>query len=286
MAKPAVTLRTVKGSALTYTELDTNFTNLKDATVTLTAGSGGTAVTSDLNGTITVVAGTGITITGDNTAKTITITNASVGANAFGKIVVAGQSDVDADSTSDSLTLVAGSGITLTTNSGNDSVTITNSGNSLDTDSIIVGQTDTDDVIIQAQTSQDKAIILKAAYASSPSLANYIKINAPGNTELRSSGITVGNATGNAAITFTDTNWNVGSVVVKSSGQLVLQDSSSNLTNLTLTANEVSVKGPFKLQGYTTTERNALTAANGHVIYNTTDNKLQVYANGSWVNLH
>lgn len=286
MAKPAVTLRTVKGSALSYTELDTNFTNLKDATVTLTAGSGGTAVTSDLNGTITVVAGTGITITGDNTAKTITITNASVGANAFGKIVVAGQSDVDADSTSDSLTLVAGSGITLTTNSGNDSVTITNSGNSLDTDSIIVGQTDTDDVIIQAQTSQDKAIILKAAYPGAPSLANYIKINAPGNTELRSAGVTVGNATGNSNINFTDTNWNVGSVVVKSSGQLVLQDSSSNLTNLTLTANEVSVKGPFKFQGYTTTERNALTAANGHVIYNTTDNKLQVYANGSWVNLH
>jgi hypothetical protein len=36
----------------------------------------------------------------------------------------------------------------------------------------------------------------------------------------------------------------------------------------------------------TTAERNALTAVNGMQIYNTTDDKLQVYAEGSWVDLH
>jgi hypothetical protein len=36
----------------------------------------------------------------------------------------------------------------------------------------------------------------------------------------------------------------------------------------------------------TTTQRNALTAVNGMQIYNTTDDKLQVYAAGSWVDLH
>ena len=77
MAKPSVTLRSSKGSALTYSELDQNFTNLKDATISLTAGSGGTQVTSDLNGNITLVAGTGITLTGNNTAKTVTITGGS-----------------------------------------------------------------------------------------------------------------------------------------------------------------------------------------------------------------
>ena len=77
MAKPSVTLRASKGSALTYSELDQNFTNLKDATVSLTAGSGGTQVTSDLNGNITLVAGTGISLSGDNTAKTVTITGGS-----------------------------------------------------------------------------------------------------------------------------------------------------------------------------------------------------------------
>jgi hypothetical protein len=77
MAKPAITKRTTKGAALTYSELDTNFQNLQDATVSLTAGSGGTAVTADLNGNITLVAGTGITLTGNNTAKTITIDSSS-----------------------------------------------------------------------------------------------------------------------------------------------------------------------------------------------------------------
>lgn len=35
----------------------------------------------------------------------------------------------------------------------------------------------------------------------------------------------------------------------------------------------------------TTTERNALTASNGWIIYNTTDNQLQVYKGGAWVNI-
>jgi hypothetical protein len=73
MTKPAVTLRNTKGSALTYSELDTNFTNLQNATVSLTAGTGGTKVSADLNGNITLVAGSGVTLTGDNTAKTVTI---------------------------------------------------------------------------------------------------------------------------------------------------------------------------------------------------------------------
>jgi hypothetical protein len=73
MAKPAITKRNTKAAALTYSELDTNFQNLADATLTLRAGTGGTNVTADLNGTITLVAGTNVTLTGDNSAKTITV---------------------------------------------------------------------------------------------------------------------------------------------------------------------------------------------------------------------
>jgi hypothetical protein len=80
MAKPAITKRAVKAAALTYAELDTNFQNLADATVSITAGTGGTQVTADLNGNITLVAGTNVTISGDNSAKTITI-NSSGGGN-------------------------------------------------------------------------------------------------------------------------------------------------------------------------------------------------------------
>ena len=45
------------------------------------------------------------------------------------------------------------------------------------------------------------------------------------------------------------------------------------------------VSGFMQFGSLTTTDRNALTAANGMVIYNTTDNKFQGYENGSWVNL-
>ena len=37
---------------------------------------------------------------------------------------------------------------------------------------------------------------------------------------------------------------------------------------------------------YTTTQRNAISAANGMVVYNSTTNKFQGYAGGSWVDLH
>ncbi len=127
MAKPTITKRVTKGAALTYSELDTNFQNLADATLTLTADTAGTQVTADLNGNITLVAGTGVTITGDNTAKTITI-NSGAAQNTFSTIAVSGQSNVVADSSSDTLTFSAGSGISITTNSGTDTVSISTSG--------------------------------------------------------------------------------------------------------------------------------------------------------------
>jgi hypothetical protein len=135
MAKPSITKRSTKGAALTYSELDTNFDNLKDATLTLTAGSGGTAVISDLNGNITIVAGSGITLAGDNSAKTITITSTGGGGggNSFTTIAVTGQSDVVADSATDTLSLAAGSGITLTTNATTDTITISGSANTFST---------------------------------------------------------------------------------------------------------------------------------------------------------
>ena len=41
----------------------------------------------------------------------------------------------------------------------------------------------------------------------------------------------------------------------------------------------------FTLPRLTTTQRNALTAVNGMIIYNSTDNKFQGYENGGWANL-
>jgi fibronectin-binding autotransporter adhesin len=125
MAKPAITKRVTKGSALTYAELDTNFQNLADATISVTAGAN-TAVL-DLNDALTVVGAGGATVSVNAGTKTLTVSTADT-VNAFQTIAVAGQSNVVADATNDTLTLVAGTGITLTTNATTDSVTIASAG--------------------------------------------------------------------------------------------------------------------------------------------------------------
>lgn len=59
-------------------------------------------------------------------------------------------------------------------------------------------------------------------------------------------------------------------------------------TTLNLSANtRVEVThSPFKIKSYTSTERNALSAQNGDMIYNSTTNKFQGYAANTWVDLH
>jgi len=129
--------------------------------------SGQSDVVADLVAdTLTLVAGTGMTITTNAATDTITFTSAAAGVdsaatialiqansvdsaevinlidsayvqarqsstssvNTFSTISIAGQSDVIADSTSDTLTLVAGSGITLLTTAASDEITITSTG--------------------------------------------------------------------------------------------------------------------------------------------------------------
>ena len=57
--------------------------------------------------------------------------------------------------------------------------------------------------------------------------------------------------------------------------------------NLNLTAGNAVVltSSPLRLASFTTTERDALAAQNGDIVYNTTDNKFQGYENGAWANL-
>lgn len=69
-----------------------------------------------------LIQNSGITIA-DGASGTLSGTN-SGDQNLFGTIAVAGQSNIVADSTSDTLTLVAGTNITITTNDATDSITI------------------------------------------------------------------------------------------------------------------------------------------------------------------
>ena len=65
-------------------------------------------------------------------------------------------------------------------------------------------------------------------------------------------------------------------------GSLVLDDSTTVIDGI-----DGSIIAPSYVQfgSFTNAERNALTAANGMVIYNTEANRFQGYQNGGWINL-
>lgn len=85
----------------------------------ITPSSVNTVVISGSSSPSLAVTGT-TTVSGANTGDQLT----------FKTISVSGQSDVVADSTTDTLTLVAGSNVTITTNAGTDTITIAASGGS------------------------------------------------------------------------------------------------------------------------------------------------------------
>ena len=81
--------------------------------------------------TLTFVAGNNITITTDSNSDSITIASSAATQNVFDKIAVTGttgQSNVEADSTTDTLTLHAGANMTINTDPNSDTVTFASSG--------------------------------------------------------------------------------------------------------------------------------------------------------------
>jgi len=93
--------------------------------------SGESTVTADgSSDTLTLAAGSGITLTTNASTDTITIASSGGGSGStedvFKTIQVSGQADVVADSSTDSLTLTAGTGIEITTSDADDSITFRN----------------------------------------------------------------------------------------------------------------------------------------------------------------
>ncbi len=97
------------------------------------AVSGQSDVVADgTSDTLTLVAGTNMTLTTNAGTDTITLASSGSGGtqNLFSTVAVAGQNDIVADSTTDTLTLAAGSNITLTTDQATDTLTITSTAGS------------------------------------------------------------------------------------------------------------------------------------------------------------
>jgi len=77
MTKPVIVTRSSKGSALTWTEGDTNLTNLRDATISV-AGDSGSTQSLDLNDTLTISGGTGLSSAMTTDTVTINLDNTAV----------------------------------------------------------------------------------------------------------------------------------------------------------------------------------------------------------------
>ena len=70
-------------------------------------------------------------------------------------------------------------------------------------------------------------------------------------------------------------------------GDEAQEEDGANYTDVTTISNSVADFGTaVKFASMTTTVRDALTAAAGMVVFNTTDTKLQVYTGSGWVDLH
>lgn len=94
------------------------------------SGTGGTAASGILFGTdVTLYRSAANVLTTDDTFAAANVSGTNTGdQNVFSTIAVSGQSNVVADSSTDTLTLAAGSGITITTDASTDTVTIAASG--------------------------------------------------------------------------------------------------------------------------------------------------------------
>jgi hypothetical protein len=106
----------------------------QDNTITFKDATGTVAFTADIESAVdgfgnAVTGGTGISASYASTSNILTITNTDLGSsqNIF-KNVVVGATTIAADSNDDTLTFVAGSGISLSAASTSDTITIDNSG--------------------------------------------------------------------------------------------------------------------------------------------------------------
>ena len=160
------------------------------------------------------------TLDGLDSSYFLNFVNISNKPNIFGTIAVAGQSSVVADSVSDTLTLVAGTGMSITTNAGTDTITITNTVTDTNTTYAVSAETSTGGVNLRLTGSDASTDDVKFAQGSNITL-----------TRTDANTITV-------ASSFTDTNttYAISAETNASGADIRLTGSDAATDNLTIAA--------------------------------------------------
>tara|TARA_Y100000356_G_scaffold132237_1_gene137194 strand:+ start:465 stop:1898 length:1434 start_codon:yes stop_codon:yes gene_type:complete len=176
-------------------------------------GGGSSGVTVQEEGSALSTAGTtlnfvgaGVTASGTGATKTITIPGGA-SQNLFDKIAVSGQSNVVADSATDTLTLVAGTNVTITTDANADSITINSTGTT-DLNSLTAGVINTQNDSIGFIDADD------SNNSKKESIADFLTAIAGSGISVSSGQLTASGGSGNAIsqlnsnVTVTDTGTN------------------------------------------------------------------------------
>jgi hypothetical protein len=110
MALPSLTLRTVKGSPVTFAEMDTNLTNLQQADFNVTVGANTSPIRFD--STLTFAGGAGISLALNTSTRTVTLGVTTATTSTVGGIKVGANLTITADGTLSAT--ASGSGFTGT----------------------------------------------------------------------------------------------------------------------------------------------------------------------------
>jgi hypothetical protein len=140
---------------LSWTNLPTQQQAFGNITV-----SGQSTIQADQTGdTLDFVAGSGISLTTDASNDRITISASGGGASNAFKTIVAGGNNIVADSSTDTVTLVAGSNVTISSNSTTDTITIAASTSGDANQNAFTNIASTNQNTIQADASTDTLTI-------------------------------------------------------------------------------------------------------------------------------
>ena len=157
----------------TYQDSDGTIDLVSSGSVTETfktvAVSGQNNIVADsATDTLTFAAGANITLTTNDSTDTVTIAATGGAANAFSTLAVSGQSNVVADASTDTLTLVAGTGMTLTTDASADSITFTSAAAGGGTMPFTAFDGSTDNIVLSSASTGGALPVTLAGGTSDP----------------------------------------------------------------------------------------------------------------------